>query len=133
MCKSLKACGYETVADVRLAPRERLEQILGEKEGNLAYDLCRGRDNEPVLMTGLAKTMSSEDCLGMCRDMGVVMSELQKQTSMLMKRIDDEYRLHNRLPGTLRLAVCTYRWETHGNGRRQATLFRARLVYYARS
>lgn len=116
MRKKLLAHNYASVADVRQAPKERLVEILGAKEGELAYNLCRGRDDEPVLMTGLAKTMSSEDNLGMCRDKNVVMAELQKQLSMLLKRIDDEYHLYGRLPRTLRLAVCSFRWEKRGEG-----------------
>lgn len=101
----LKAAGIASTTALHAVPETELCALLGEKEGRLVYGLVRGVDPEPVVASGLAKTMSNEDALGACTDINRVMTSLEKLIGRLLLRIDDERVLYNRLPRTLRLSV----------------------------
>lgn len=105
MRRRLSAAGLKTSTDVFASPESQLQEILGRKEGRLAFLLIRGLDDEPVEASGRAKTMSNEDNLGGTSDINRVMTAVEKNVQKLLLRLDEDYALFQRLPRTVRLSV----------------------------
>eukprot|EP00045_Choanoeca_perplexa_P016839 m.232144 g.232144 ORF g.232144 m.232144 type:complete len:489 (+) comp17372_c0_seq15:60-1526(+) len=113
-----------TIDQVLALSLVQLKEIFDEKQAVLIFKMVRGRCDDPVVMTGRARSMTNEDNIGLTSELARVVPRLDALLKLLLARIvcqapwcktlsyqlpclqDEDYAMYQRLPRTLRLSVC---------------------------
>ncbi len=83
--------GLETIEDLRLAGRERLVELLGPTHGARLHELAHGRDERPVVVSRIRKSVSRESTFR--RDVRNVQHLVEYLSILARKVYDDLTRL----------------------------------------
>ncbi|EGD72062.1 hypothetical protein PTSG_11536 [Salpingoeca rosetta] len=110
MRRKLESANITTLQHIRASPHAALAAVLGDKEARIATNLARGIDTSRVTMTGKPKSLSNEDNIGRCTDVTSVVVRLEPLVALLLTRVDEDFRLYNRYPSTLRFSICGKRY-----------------------